>query len=446
MKGELLDIAKRCIRCGFCLEACPTYKLTGREAASPRGRIRLMTAVLQGSASLSADVVEALDLCLGCRACETACPSGVRYSALIEHFRARVNDSLGRTRAQNAARGGLIKLMTSPEAFAASLALGGLRQRLLGTETLPGPVARVLAGDQASALALPVSPSSRRVGSVPYLSPALGTRRYRVAFLQGCVMRVLYDHVNQATVRMLQRVGCDVVCPEQAGCCGALDLHAGFVEHGKAEARALMDALSREHFDALVSNSAGCGSTLREYGDVLSDDPVWRAAASALADKVRDVSEFLLMAGLPEPTRRLDAVVTYHDACHLVHGQGVRDAPRRLLESVPGLKLVPLHESDMCCGSAGTYNVTQPEMARRLLERKVGNIARTGAQIVLMGNPGCMAWIEKGIREHGLDIRVMHLVELLDSLYVDELSPDAQSGSKEARSPKRSTTEDNRTR
>jgi glycolate oxidase iron-sulfur subunit len=240
-----------------------------------------------------------------------------------------------------------------------------------------------------------------------------------VGILAGCVMRVLFGGTNAATVRVLQANGCDVIAPPIAECCGALHLHTGFHTEGLQRARTLIDAFAPylDRLDAIILNSAGCGSTMKEYGDLLADDPAYRDKAVAFAAKVRDVSEWLIQIGLTPPTGRLDAVVSYHDACHLAHGQKVRLQPRQLLQQIPGLKLVEMDESDTCCGSAGVYNITQPELARRLLDRKIANLKETGASIIATGNPGCLAWIQQGVQEAGLKVRIVHPIELLDAVY-----------------------------
>jgi glycolate oxidase iron-sulfur subunit len=416
-----LDLARKCVRCGFCLDACPTYRITGTETLSPRGRIRLMTSVMTGETPLTQEIIASIDACLGCRACETACPSGVSYGRIVEHFRTRIEESGERPRLTQDAKRGIIASMRSPTVFAASLkasrayaALTHAASDSADGPTIPAPVAHALSGQSPSATVMPDTPDQVAVGSLPTFSPAIGERRFTVCMLQGCVMRVLYHTTNMATIRVLQRAGCDVICPPDLGCCGALDFHAGYHASGVARAAAILATLRNMRFDAFVINSAGCGSTVREYGTLLGDEPVLAGEAAALASKARDVSEFLDEIGIPGSPGRFEAVVTYHDACHLAHGQGITAAPRRLLQSVPGIELVPLRESDMCCGSAGTYNLTQPEMARRLLDRKVDNIIATGAQVVAMGNPGCMAWIARGLKDRHSSIRVMHVVEILD--------------------------------
>ncbi len=418
---KAIDLASKCVRCGFCMDACPTYRLTGIETLSPRGRIRLMSSVMNGETDMTSEIIAGIDTCLGCRACEPACPSGVQYGRIVEHFRNRIEESGVRPKLQHDAKHGILAAMREPHLFSLSLrasrTLSGALAPIMGSSShghadMPVPIAQALSGGSSQTL-MPETPDSVSVGSLPSFSPAIGERRYSVCILQGCVMRVLYHQTNLATVRVLQHAGCDVHCPPELGCCGALDFHAGNHSSGVEHAKAVLAALRGHEYDAFVINSAGCGSTIKEYGTLLEDDPIWAAEAAGLSAKTLDVSEFIERIGLPGVSLRFPAVVTYHDACHLAHGQGVTDQPRRLLSSIEGLELVPLHESDMCCGSAGTYNLTQPDMARRLLDRKVANIIATGADIVAMGNPGCMAWIARGLKEQGSAIRVMHVVEIL---------------------------------
>jgi glycolate oxidase iron-sulfur subunit len=412
------DKTLKCIRCGFCLDACPTFRLTGNEADSPRGRIYLMRSVNEGSLRLDEGIRQHLDACLGCRACETACPSGVEYGSILEEFRAHMQQSGERGGLSGFARKQLLETLSNPVRMAASLKAAGILEKLTGKmETMPASVAALLTGSRESAVTLPAVPGKVTVGRLPELSPARAERRYTVGILAGCVMRVLFHDTNIATVRVLQLNGCDVLAPKTAGCCGAFHLHSGYLPDAKQRARSLLDAFEGVRIDAFIVNSAGCGSTLKEYGHLLKDDPVYAARARAFAGKVRDVSEWLVDIGIEPPTGKFEETVAYHDACHLAHGQGIRSAPRQLLASVPGLKLVDLPESDTCCGSAGVYNLTQPEMAARLLERKVDFIAQTGASVVATGNPGCLAWIEQGLRARGIDVSVRHPVDILNEAY-----------------------------
>ncbi len=418
MLDAIQDKLLKCVRCGFCQEACPTYRLTGNEAASPRGRVYLMRLVAEGSMELNQDVLATIDSCLGCRACETACPSAVPYSSILEHFREHIEGSGVRSVLNRTARGGLMAALTNPTLFSGAMVASKLGAMVgIPADAMPGPIASVLTDGASSKVSLPAMSSRTTPGKLPPVSPAIGERRATVAILPGCVMRVLYHETNLATVRVLQRNGCDVLAPRDLGCCGALHAHAGQLETARSMARAVIDTMEKYEYDAFVVNSAGCGSTLKEYGELLAGDRAYADRAKAFSARVRDVSEYLMDLGLRAPAGPWDAVVAYHDACHLAHAQGIVSPPRRLLQSVPGLQLAHLPESDTCCGSAGIYNLTQPRMAGRLLERKVDFIAGTGASVLATGNPGCMAWIKRGLDQRGLDIRVMHPIEILDAAY-----------------------------
>jgi glycolate oxidase iron-sulfur subunit len=410
----------KCIRCGFCLDACPTFRLTGQETKSPRGRIYLVRSWREGVIPFDSKVVEALDTCLGCRACETACPSGVEYGSILEMARSHIEEAHLRPSSQTFARTQLLNTLTNPKLLAASLKAAGLLGKLTKGK-MPGFAAKMLSGSDAAAVNLPVAQGEAKVHDLPERSQAKGAKRHTVGVLAGCVMRVLFGGTNAATVRVLQANGCEVVAPRAAGCCGALHLHTGFHADALQRARALIDAFApfMAELDAIVINSAGCGSTMKEYGDLLADDPAYAAKAKAFAAKVRDVSEWLAQIGLVPPPKRLDAIVSYHDACHLAHGQKVRLQPRQLLQQIPGLQLVEMDESDTCCGSAGIYNITEPQMARRLLDRKIANLRATGASIIATGNPGCLAWIRQGAEEAGIKVRICHPVELLDEAYTN---------------------------
>ncbi|HZT44474.1 MAG TPA: heterodisulfide reductase-related iron-sulfur binding cluster [Chthonomonadaceae bacterium] len=416
---DLIDSkTSKCIRCGFCLDACPTFRLTGQETRGPRGRIYLVRSWREGVIPFDNDVVEALDTCLGCRACETACPSGVEYGAILEMARAHIELAHLRPNAESFARQQLLATLTNPARLAASLKAAGLLGGLTGGK-MPGFAAKLLSGSPEVALSLPKAQGTTKVHNLPERNPARGTKCYTVGMLAGCVMRVLFGDTNAATVRVLQANGCEVIVPRAAGCCGALHLHTGFHTDALTRMRALIDAFAPylDSLDAIVVNSAGCGSTMKEYGDLLAGDPVYREKAQAFAAKVRDVSEWLAGIGLTPPSGRIDAVAAYHDACHLAHGQKIRQQPRQLLSQIPGLRLVEMEESDTCCGSAGVYNITEPEMARRLLDRKIANLRATGASILATGNPGCLAWIQQGAQEAGLSLRICHPIQLLDEAY-----------------------------
>lgn len=404
-----------CVHCGLCLNACPTYLETGSEADSPRGRLVLMRGLHENTLSTSdPDVVRHLDLCLGCRACETACPSGVPYGRILETVRERINADRVRPVPTEASRRALLSMLVSPPKMTIAMRVA----QMTTGGVVPAPVAKMLSGDpvttvQTVALTKTISPPLP-----PAVTPSVGPRRFRVGVLAGCVMRVLYGDVNADTVRVLAANGGEVLVNRRQNCCGALHAHQGQGDDARQMARALIDAFwPWDGLDAIVVNSAGCGSAMKEYGTLLADDPQYADRASTFAAKVRDVSEFLDEAGWTAPLRPLaDAPLTlaYHDACHLAHGQGIRDAPRALLARIPGISLVPLAESEICCGSAGIYNFTEPGMARRLQARKLDHILNTGASVVATANPGCLAWITSGLKDRGLpEIRVAHPVTLL---------------------------------
>jgi glycolate oxidase iron-sulfur subunit len=397
-----LGMLRTCVHCGICLPQCPTYRVLGEEMDSPRGRLYLMRAVAEGRLERTPTYVRHLDLCLGCRACETACPAGVQFGTLLEIARSEVTarSAPARERWLTAL---LFSVFPHPDRLGAALGLArhyrrwGLQRLVRGTRAL-ARLPRLAAMD---ALLEQVPDEAR----LPEYVPARGKARGRVAVLTGCVQRYLFHEVNRDTVRLLSLAGWDVLVPRAQGCCGALELHAGQVESFRDRARALSAALPAD-VDHVVTNAAGCGSAMRDYGHWLPE-----SAAARMASRVRDVTELLVDADLP--LTRQAITVTYHDACHLAHGQKVRSAPRALLQRIPGLKLVELADSDLCCGSAGVYNILEPEMADRLLDLKLARIAETGARIVAAGNPGCLMQIAKGARAAGLALEVVHPVTLL---------------------------------
>lgn len=394
-----------CVHCGLCLSACPTYLELGNEADSPRGRIYLMRGIEDGSLALTPDVARHLDLCLGCRACETACPSGVHYGELIESARTYIEQHHRRDRSDHLRREAVTTLFPRPTLLKALL----LPLRLL---ELIGVLPLLRRFIPAAAML----PKLRAWQTLPRVMRAWGESQRRVGLLAGCVAQVMFANTNRATLRVLARNGCTVETPPAQGCCGALFLHAGDRQAAQQCARRNIDAFA-ESLDAVVVNAAGCGAMMKEYGKLLADDPAYAERAQAFSARVRDVSELLATLPLKPPTRPLNAKVTYHDACHLVHGQGVRDAPRQLLRQIPGLELVELAESEVCCGSAGSYNLTEPAMARRLGERKAEHIRATGATIVAAANPGCIMQIQGALTTGGHPLVVKHPVELLDEAY-----------------------------
>ncbi len=396
-----LEALRGCVHCGICLPQCPTYRVLGQEMDSPRGRLYLMRAAAEGRIGLSETFGRHLDLCLGCRACESACPSGVTFGSLLEATRAQFRR--GRP-SPSLLEQAVFALFPEPRRLGALLGPLRLYQRSgLGSLVRRSRLLRRFPRLAAMEALLPDVPAAV---PLPAHVPARGRRRGRVGLLLGCVQRHLYPDVNRDTARLLALAGWDVAIPPAQGCCGALDLHAGRLDEFRGRARALTASFPTD-VDFVVTNAAGCGSAMKEYGHWLPDDP----AAVTLAARTRDVSEVLAPADLP--LGRLDVTVTYHDACHLAHGQRIRREPRELLGRVPGLRLAELAESDLCCGSAGIYNLLEPDMADRVLARKIERIAETGARIVVSGNPGCLLQIAKGARARGLDLEVVHPVTLL---------------------------------
>jgi glycolate oxidase iron-sulfur subunit len=415
---------------------------------SPRGRIFLIKSLAEGRIALSDSVVEHLDLCLDCRACETVCPAGVPYGRLIEAARAEIERQRPGSLLRRLFRWLNFDLLLGRPAWLRVAAAGLRAYQVSGLQGLVrgAGLARFLPGPLSAWEALlPSLPPGREREPLPTLTPAQGERRGRVALLTGCVQSVVFGAHNAATARILSRNGWEVVAPPEQGCCGALNAHGGDHERALAMARALIDVFERLEVDALVVNTSGCGAHLKAYGALLAGDPAYAERAGKLARSVRDVAEFLAAQPLRGPLRPVPLTVTYHDPCHVVHGQKIRSQPRALLAQVPGLRVVDLTESDWCCGSAGLYNLTQPEMADRLLRRKVRNVASTGAQAVVTANPGCILQIQAGLRARGLDLPVLHLVEVLDRSMTSEgasapppdASPSSEGGGGKAAARKR---------
>ncbi len=405
---ELLD---DCVHCGFCLPTCPTYVLWGEEMDSPRGRIHLMSQGV-GGAPMDATMVRHIDQCLGCMACVTACPSGVQYDKLIEATRAQVERRYDRPAAGRAYRRLIFALFPYPRRLRALRGplriyqrsrLGPLLDRL-GVRRLLPPTLRAM-----EELLPDLGPAER----VPPRTAAVGVRRRTVGMLLGCVQREFFPGVNAATVRVLAAEGCEVHAPAGQGCCGALSMHSG--REGEAIRFARRTIAAFADVDTVVVNAAGCGSSMKEYGHLLRDDPEWAGPAAAFAAKVRDVSE-LLDELEPVATRHpLPVTVAYHDACHLAHAQGVREQPRRLLRGIPGLRIAEIAEGEICCGSAGVYNLLQPEPARELGDRKAANVVATGADVLVTANPGCLLQVAAGLHRSGRSMPMAHTVEVLDA-------------------------------
>jgi glycolate oxidase iron-sulfur subunit len=402
-----------CVHCGFCLPTCPTYVLFGEEMDSPRGRIYLMNKGLDEE-PMNDEMVRHWDLCLGCMACVTACPSGVQYDKLIESTRQQVERRYERRADDKAFREMIFQFFPYPNRLRAVAAPMRLYQRFGIGDKLrrAGIMQRIPARMRAMEALMPDLPREEKI---PELTGPVGEKRRRVGVLTGCVQRVFFSQVNAATVRVLAAEGCEVVAPKQ-GCCGALSTHAGREEESLDFARKTIDTFEDLNLDNVVVNAAGCGSTMKEYGYLLRDDPEYAQRAKAFSAQVRDVSEFLQELGLVAERNPLPVTVAYHDACHLAHAQGIRKQPRQTLKQIPGMDVKEIREAEICCGSAGIYNMVEPEPAAELGERKANNILKTGAQMIVTSNPGCMLQIQSSLKKMGRDgLPMAHPVEVLDA-------------------------------
>jgi glycolate oxidase iron-sulfur subunit len=408
----------RCVHCGLCLNACPTYRELGVEMDSPRGRVYQMVQVASGAAPITPSYIEHIDLCLACRGCETACPSGVQYGRLVEAARAEIETKRERGGMERFVRGLVFdRVLPSAQAIRFAARLLWLYQKSgLQKVVRASGVLRLMGLEEAERLS-PAVESPFFYDSYGRVFPAEGQRRFRVAMLGGCIANVFFARLNEATVRVLQKNGCEVTVPADQGCCGALHVHSGLPESARALARRNIDALLKGEYDAIITNAAGCGSTLKEYGELLEHDPEYRDKAHLFSGRIRDVNEFLASFEWNSDFGPLRYTVTYQDSCHLAHGQKIKVAPRRLLRSIPGLTFRELPLSDLCCGSAGIYNVLQPQMATSLLEKKMGAVESTGAEVIVTANPGCMLQLRAGAEKFGQGQRVAHVVEILDEAY-----------------------------
>jgi glycolate oxidase iron-sulfur subunit len=420
LQGMSVDGVHQCVHCGLCLASCPTFAELGTEMDSPRGRIFLIKSLAEGRIGLSDVTVRHLSLCLDCRACETVCPAGVPYGRLIEAAKAEIEHRRPGGVARRFLRGLSFGLLLGQPAMLRAAAAALRLYQASGAQALARAtgVTRLLPGTLPSWDALmPRVPGAAERAPLPAVLPAEGTKRARVALLTGCVQSVVFGAHNRATARVLARNGAEVVAPPDQGCCGALNAHGG--DHGRAldMARRTIEVFEREAVDAVVVNTSGCGAHMKAYGALLEREPAWARRARDVAARVQDISEFLAREPLRGPLQPVPMTVAYHDPCHVVHGQRIRSQPRQLLAQIPSLRVVPLAESEWCCGSAGIYNLTEPEMADRLLRRKIDHVLASGAEAIVTSNPGCILQIEKGLRDRGSPVRVLHVVELLDRAY-----------------------------
>lgn len=406
-----------CVHCGFCLPVCPTYLLWGEEMDSPRGRIYMIKKAAEGESPLDGRFQLHMDRCLGCMACMTACPSGVEYNKLIEPVRAQIERNLPRGFGERLFRKLIFATFPHPERLRL-LALpllvyqrSGLRA-LVRAVGIPKLLPKQVAAMEALLPEVPTHPFRK----LPPIVQAASTPRRRVGMLSGCVQQVFFPHVNAATARVLAAEGCEVAIPSEQSCCGALMVHSGIEDEAIALAKRMIATFEKADVDTIVINSAGCGSTMKEYGYLLHDDPNWASRAAAFSAKCKDISEFLCELKPQAPRGPLKMRIAYHDACHLQHAQSVREQPRQLLGGIPELDVAEIPEASLCCGSAGVYNLLQSETANELGDRKVENLLTTGADAVLSANPGCLLQLMNGLRRKGLKtMPTFHMVELLDA-------------------------------
>jgi glycolate oxidase iron-sulfur subunit len=411
------DVYSKCVHCGLCLDQCPTYRVLGTEMDSPRGRIYQIVQVDEGKLALADSFVTHIDRCLGCLNCQTACPSGVVYGSLLERARLQINENYRRPWLQRKLRDHFYgKVLPSLDRLAWHARLIRFYQQsgLQGLARATG-LLKLLGLAELDALS-PHIESSFSIKDLGEVYPAEGERRGRVALLIGCIGSVAFAELNRATIRVLTRNGIEVHLPSHQSCCGALHLHAGMLEAARAQARHNIDAMLSPEFDAIITNAAGCGSTMKEYAAWLQEDAGYAAKAAEFSGKTRDVTEYLAVLGLRRPKFKLEAKVTYQDPCHLAHAQGVRAAPRQLLTSL-GATLVESPRPDTCCGSAGIYNVAQNQISMKILDEKMSFLAGVSPEIIATANVGCMMQFRAGIARTGMKARVAHVIELLDEAY-----------------------------
>jgi len=391
-----------CVHCGLCLSACPTYLETGNENDSPRGRIYLMRSIQSQRVTVKDITMRHIDLCLGCRACENACPSGVEYGHLLEHARDYFEKTHHRSFFQTFLRRIAIEQVFP---FPWRLKLVVFFSKIIKLPAFRWALPKFV---KKSLLLLPEKSISRKP---PEHSPSFGKKIGHVGFIEGCVMQVMFGGTNDNSIALLNQQGWNVTTPKKQNCCGALYAHSGQLEKARECARKNITAFEGQKLDAIVINAAGCGSTLKEYGQLLENDPVWRARAIKFSAKVKDLSEWIAPDNLKPSNGEIK--VTYQDACHLAHPQGITAEPRELVKAVAGDNYIELTEADVCCGSAGSYNLTEPEMAEKLQTRKVRNLIDTGAEIVVTANPGCLLQIQSGLKKAGSEMKIMHIADYL---------------------------------
>jgi glycolate oxidase iron-sulfur subunit len=411
---KISDILK-CTHCGLCLNQCPTYRVLGWEMDSPRGRIRLMRGVTEGLFEVTPAFAEHMDVCLACRACQTACPASINFGQMVEAARAQALQTVPQKPLATLLRWLVLKqLFPFPARLNLVATLLRFYQRS-GLQSLARRLHLIPPGLRESEALLPPLPDHSFAAN--RIVPAEGEKRGRVAFVVGCVMGTVYADTDAATVRVLAHNGFEVVIPAGQTCCGALAIHAGERATAQEMARRNVDAFLAHHVDAIIVNAAGCGVALKEYKDLLEDDPAYADKARRMSALMQDATEFLAAQGIRPPTHEIQARITYQDPCHLAHGQGIRTQPRTLLSMIPGLELVEMRDSDRCCGSAGIYNITHADLSALVLDEKMRNVAAVEPEIIVTANAGCLLQLQQGVRRAGLQAEVVHVLDLLDRAY-----------------------------
>ena len=418
------SIINDCVHCGFCLSACPTYLETGNELDSPRGRIYLIKSVSEGKIPIADSLVKHLDLCLGCLACETACPSEVRYRDLIEKSRFQIELKHKRGILKRLYRWSIFSLFPYSNRLKWLVPPSYLYNKL-GIKKLiskTGILKKISSSLHEMHLMIPET-KSFLPKKLPEISKANGELKYKVAILTGCVQSTFFSETNEATVRVLNKNNCEVIIPEDQGCCGALSIHSGRLNEGRKFARKFIDLFYSLDVDYIIINSAGCGSSIKDYWELLKDDSEYSKKAEKVSKKTRDLMEFLDEIEINSEMKELNLTITYQDACHISHGQKIKSAPRNILTKIPGISFVEMEESDRCCGSAGIYNLLEKDMSNKILNRKVKNVIKTNAHYIVASNPGCLIQIRKGLNNNSLDIKTAHPVEILDMAYSKYKAP-----------------------
>jgi glycolate oxidase iron-sulfur subunit len=409
----------RCIHCGLCLQQCPTYRIIGMEADSPRGRLHLIREVAEKQRNLSADVIKHLDLCVSCQACESVCPSGVKYGHLLFMARTQIAKQSKPSRVERVVRWLAFDQLISHPAYMRVFGWGLKLYQRLGIQAIVRKLGVLRFFPKLLGSMEGILPRLGRFYNPPKtreIAP-IGEERYRVGFLTGCVMPLAFGETQEATARVLARNGCRVIIPDGQVCCGALHAHFGERDKAKGMARRNIDAFEKAKVDYVISDAAGCSAMLKEYGELLADDPAYAERAEHFGHKVRDVTELLGSMPLVPPTHAISARVTLQEPCHLAHAQKIKKAPRDILKVIPGIQFVEMKDSDRCCGSGGIYNIVHPEVSDIMLDEKIANITATKADIVVSANPGCMMQVGQGLQRSGSNARLVHIVTLLDEAY-----------------------------